>query len=165
MVAALNAVQPYDWAAFLRARVEGVGQPAPLAGFERGGYRLVFRDTPSSVWKDSESSRKVTDLTYSLGLTANREGRLTSVRWNGPAFEQGLAIGNQIVAVNGTAFDGDRLRAAVRGGGARPIELLVKRGDQFRTVRIAYTGGLRYPHLERIPGAPARLDQFLAPRR
>ena len=167
VVAALNAVQPYDWATFLRTRVEGVGQPAPLAGFERGGYRLVFRDTPSSVWKDSETSRRVTDLTYSLGLVANRDGRLTSVRWEGPAYDAGLAIGAQIMAVDGLAFDGDRLRAAVRNakGGSRPIELLIKRGDQFRTVRLAYADGLRYPHLERIPGAPARLDQILAPRK
>ncbi|MBW3560500.1 MAG: peptidase M61, partial [Proteobacteria bacterium] len=50
VVSALNAVQPYDWATFLRTRVEGVGQPAPLAGFARGGYRLVYRDTPSSVF-------------------------------------------------------------------------------------------------------------------
>jgi predicted metalloprotease with PDZ domain len=167
VVAALNAVQPYDWATFLRTRVEGVGQPAPLAGFARGGYRLVYRDTPSSVWKDSETSRKAIDLSYSLGLVANREGKLTSVRWEGPAFNAGLAIGAQIVAVNGTAFDGDRLRSAVRDakGGTAPIELLVKRGDQFSTVRLAYAGGLRYPHLERVAGAPARLDQILAPRR
>ncbi|MBW3616510.1 MAG: peptidase M61 [Proteobacteria bacterium] len=166
VVSALNAVQPYDWATFLRTRVEGVGQPAPLAGFARGGYRLVYRDTPSSVFKDEEATRKVTDLTYSLGLVANREGRLTSVRWQGPAYAAGLAIGAQIMAVNGQAFDGDRLRAAVRNakGGTQPIELLVKRGDQFRTVRIAYAEGLRYPHLERIPGAPARLDQILAAR-
>ncbi|MBW3560732.1 MAG: peptidase M61, partial [Proteobacteria bacterium] len=124
------------------------------------------RDTPSSVFKDEEATRKVTDLTYSLGLVANREGRLTSVRWQSPAYAAGLAIGAQIMAVNGLAFDGDRLRAAVRNakGGTQPIELLVKRGDQFRTVRIAYAEGLRYPHLERIPGAPARLDQILAAR-
>ena len=126
----------------------------------------MYRDTPSSVWKDSEASRKVTDLTYSLGLVANREGRLTAVRWEGPAFDAGLAVGAQIMAVNDLAFDGDRLRAAVRNakGGGQPIELLVKRGDQFRTVRVAYADGLRYPHLERIAGVPARLDQILAPR-
>jgi hypothetical protein len=44
------------------------------------------------------------------------------------------------------------------------VELLVKQGDLYRTVRIDYHDGLRYPHLERIDGAPARLDEILAPR-
>ena len=32
-------------------------------------------------------------------------------------------------------------------------------------VRLDYRGGLRYPHLEPIPGARPRLDEILAPRR
>jgi len=31
-------------------------------------------------------------------------------------------------------------------------------------VRIDYHDGVRFPHLEQIPGAPARLDEILAPR-
>jgi len=31
-------------------------------------------------------------------------------------------------------------------------------------VRIAYHDGLRYPHLERTSGSPARLEDILAPR-
>jgi hypothetical protein len=41
----------------------------------------------------------------------------------------------------------------------------VKAGDRYRTVSIAYTGGLRYPRLERIPGAADRLSAILAARR
>ncbi|HEX8056872.1 MAG TPA: peptidase M61, partial [Novosphingobium sp.] len=46
VVAALNAVYPYDWASFLHTRIEGTGQPAPVAGIEKAGYRLVWRDAP-----------------------------------------------------------------------------------------------------------------------
>lgn len=46
----------------------------------------------------------------------------------------------------------------------QPIELLVRAGDRYRTVRIDYHGGLRYPHLERDTAMPARLDDILAPR-
>ena len=35
----------------------------------------------------------------------------------------------------------------------------------FRTIAFDYHDGLRYPHLERIPGTPDRLGDILAPRR
>jgi hypothetical protein len=45
-------------------------------------------------------------------------------------------------------------------GTTTPIEVLVKTGDRYRTVRFDYHDGLRYPRLVAIPGAPARLDQI-----
>src|ERR1700678_2526619 len=51
VVKALNAVEPYDWAAFLRERVESVAKPPPLEGLRRGGYKLVYTDTPSDILK------------------------------------------------------------------------------------------------------------------
>ena len=50
----------------------------------------------------------------------------------------------------------DKLRKAV--------ELIVKSGDRYRTVRIDWRGGLRYPHLERDGTGPASLDAILAPK-
>ncbi|WP_181444191.1 hypothetical protein [Pseudoxanthomonas sp. z9] len=41
---------------------------------------------------------------------------------------------------------------------------LVRQGEQYRSVRIDYRDGLRYPHLQRIPGAEDRLSKILAPR-
>jgi hypothetical protein len=70
-----------------------------------------------------------------------------------------------VLAVNGQTFDAEKLRAAVaatKTGGK--LELLVKTPDAYKTVTIAYTGGARYPKLERIPGAPARLDEIFAAR-
>ena len=43
--------------------------------------------------------------------------------------------------------------------------VLVKRGDQYRTVSIGYFGGNRYPVLERAGAAPGWLDALLAPKR
>ena len=85
---ALNTVQPYDWATFLRARLDGHGPGAPLDGLTRGGYKLVYTETPSDYFKDSETRRKVTDLTYSLGMVIAAEGRLTDVLWEGPAYKK-----------------------------------------------------------------------------
>jgi len=47
---------------------------------------------------------------------------------------------------------------------SEPIELIVKNGDRFKTVRIDYHDGLRYPRLERNMAMPARLDDILAAR-
>ena len=57
VVAALNAVEPYDWAGFLHARVDAVAPPPPLDGITRGGYRLVFTDEPGSLWSGREKGR------------------------------------------------------------------------------------------------------------
>jgi len=166
VVSILNAVQPHDWAGFLHARLENHEQEAPLDGIARGGYRLVYSDTPSDFFKKSETRRKLTDLTYSLGFTVGRESKLTDVLWEGPAYAAGLTVGTQIIAVDGVTYDSDRLKEIVKSArtNREPIELLVKNGDRYRTVRIDYHDGLRYPHLERNAEVPPRLDQILAPR-
>ena len=166
VVSALNTVQPYNWAEFLRARLDSHDREAPLDGIERGGYRLAYSDTPSDFFKKAEARRKLTDLTFSLGLVVGRESKLTDVLWEGPAYAAGLTVGTQIVAVNGVTYDSDRLKEAVKGTktNSAAIELLVKNGDRYSTVRIDYHEGLRYPHLERNAGVPARLDQILDPR-
>ena len=46
-----------------------------------------------------------------------------------------------------------------------PIELLVRQADTYRSVRIDYRDGLRYPHLRRIVGRADLLTKILAPRR
>lgn len=111
---------------------------------------------------------KSLSLYHSLGLSLDREGTVTSARWDSPAFNAGIVNGAKIVAVNGVAYDPERMKLAITEARSsnRPIELLVKRGDRFLTVPVAYKGGLRWPWLERIAGkASAPLDQLLAPRR
>ena len=168
VAAALNAVTPYDWAGFLRQRLYQAGQPAPLAGIERGGYRLVWKDTPNPFEKGRMAGNKTVGLTYSLGLTLDKEGKVASTLWNGPAFNAGIVDGAKIVAVGGLAYDEDTLRAAITAAKSTkaPIALLVQRGDRFLTVDVDYHGGLRYPWLERAANAKtlAGIDQLLSPR-
>jgi predicted metalloprotease with PDZ domain len=168
VAAALNRVYPYDWAAFLHNRIAGTGLPAPLGGIERGGYRLVWKDTPNAYDKARMDDAKSLNLYHSLGLSLDREGTVTSTRWDSPAFDAGIVNGAKLVAVNGVAYDHERFKQVITEARTanRPIELLVKRGDRFVTVPLAYKGGLRWPWLERVPGkANAPLDQLLAPRR
>ncbi len=168
VVKTLNDVTPYDWTRFLKTRIEGLSEKAPLDGITRGGYKLVYSDTQTEFNKSAETRAKNTSLAYSLGLTAGADGVLTDVQWGGPAFKAGLTQGVTVVAVNGETFDGDKLKAAVTAA-AKPegklVELLIKSGTRYRTVTIDYRGGLRYPRLERIPGTPARLDDILAARK
>jgi len=167
IVEALNSVQPYDWASFLRTRLDGHGPEAPLDGIRRGGYQLVYTDTPSDYYVAYGVGREYSDLTYTLGMSIDYEGWILRVLWEGPAFKEGLTPNNQIIAVNGTAYDIELLKNAITDAqqtGAA-IELLIKDGVHYRTVPIDYRGGLRYPHLERIGDGPATLDQIFTPRK
>jgi predicted metalloprotease with PDZ domain len=163
VVAALNKVQPYDWASFLRTRVEDIAPKAPLDGLARAGWKLVYTDTPSEASKNADERIKGADFSYSLGFAVKADGGIINVVWDGPGFQAGLAANSSIVAVNNRAYKPEVLKAAVKDakGGTAPISLLVKKGNVFRTIALDYHGGLRYPHLERIPGTKDRLDTIL----
>ena len=168
VIAALNGVHPYDWDAFFAQRIDGSGQDAPLAGIEMAGYKLVWHDTPNTYTKARMDHAKQLNLNHSLGVVMGADGAVSSVRWGSPAFEQGVVTGTTIVAVDGYAYSAERLQRAITRAGSdrKPIELILRKGDAFSTVRIPYSGGLRWPWLEPIvPGREAGLDRLLAARR
>jgi predicted metalloprotease with PDZ domain len=71
-----------------------------------------------------------------------------------PSAQVGIAPGMKLIAVNGRRWNPESLREAIRQAkvGREAIELLIENGDFFRTYRVEYHGGERYPHLERIAG-------------
>ncbi|MFC7378193.1 M61 family metallopeptidase [Brevundimonas sp. GCM10030266] len=165
----LNGVEAHDWATFLRDRLDAVGPDAhgPLGGIERGGYRLVWREAPNDYSRALNAELGRVDFQYSLGLSLNTTNRVTGVRWGSPAFEAGLTSGWEVVAVNGRTASAAAIAEAITAskGNATPIQMMLKRGDRFRTIAFDYHDGLRYPHLERIEGTPDRLGDILSPRR
>jgi predicted metalloprotease with PDZ domain len=165
VVQSLNSVQPYDWQTFLQTRLLGHGPGAPLDGLTRSGWKLVYTDTPTDFFKDVEAYRKIADFYYSLGVNIDANGRITEVVWDSPAFKAGLSEGFTIVAVGGRAYKPELLKSAITAAGSqhRPIELLLKQADRFRTVLIDYTEGLKYPRLARIGGVPDRLEAIFRP--
>jgi predicted metalloprotease with PDZ domain len=166
IVAALNKVQPYDWRAYLQRRVYSIAPQAPLEGITQGGYNLVYTPEPTSWIKSAEKKNKYTELTYSGGFTVGNDGKITSVLWDSPAFNAGLTIGSQLIAVNGRNFDSDAIKQAIKdaaSGGPAP-QLLIHDGDVYRTVTLDWHGGLRYPRLEKVGKGPGSLDALLAPR-
>lgn len=167
VVTALNEVAPYDWATLLRERLDGHGPGAPLDGLRRGGWQLVFKEEPSASAKESDGAGGTRDFLYSLGFSVKGDGRIGEVYWDSVAFKAGLAPAMTILAVDGKAYTHSRLVAALKAAqqdAARPIDLLVRDFDTFRTVRLDYHGGLRYPHLERVEQTPDRLSAILAAR-
>ena len=94
------------------------------------------------------------------------DGAIEEAIWNSPAFTAGLAKDMTVIAVDGLAYTGERLKRAIVAAKAspRPIELLVRQGEQYRSVRLDYRDGLRYPQLQRIPGTEDQLSKILAPR-
>jgi predicted metalloprotease with PDZ domain len=167
VVATLNQVQPYDWRTFLRSRLDYTGDQLPEHGIERGGWKLVYTDKPSDAVKAIESRRHFTDLTYSLGVSIGKDGAISDVLWDGPAFKAGLSPGMSIVAVNGKEFSGDAIKDAVTAAAkdkSQPVELLVKNFDEYQTIKVPYHDGLKYPHLEQVKGQPDRLSELLKAR-
>jgi predicted metalloprotease with PDZ domain len=163
VVTVLNQVQTNDWAPFLRARLDQVSDHAPLDGFTRGGYRLVYTNTPTEWFRANEKMRKSTDLWFSGGFVLGKDGEITEVAWDSPAFNAGLTVGGKLIAVNDRALDTDELKAAIKAR-RTPLRLLLRTGDLFRTTQLEYDGGLRYPKLEKTSTEPGTLDALLAPR-
>jgi predicted metalloprotease with PDZ domain len=162
VVKALNSVQPFDWSRFLRDRLNGHGPGAPLDGIERSGWKLVYQDEPNEFGKKQQAEADVLDVTYSLGFLVDDEDELREVIWGSPAFKAGLTTSNKIIAVNGLEYSRDNLKDAIKA--KQPIDLLVKNQDRYRTVKVDYTGGPRYPVLQRIEGKPDRLSAIFKPR-
>lgn len=157
-------MEPHDWARFLRDRLDQTGPHAPLDGFTRGGYRLVYTETASDWIKAYEKTRKLTDLTYSGGLVISADGTIAGVMWDSPAFNAGLTVGTRLIAVEGRAYDAEDLKAAIKAR-VSPLSLLVRTGDAFRTVALVYPDGLRYPSLLKTGSGAGSLEALLAPRR
>jgi predicted metalloprotease with PDZ domain len=166
LLKALNTVQPYDWAAFFRARVYDVAPSVPENGITQGGYRLVYNDNQPEWMKKADSSRG-TSFATSLGLSvsAKPDGSLDDVWWDSVAYKAGVTADMQLQAVNDQKYTPASLREAILAAekSQEPIKLLLKRGDEFVTISLDYHGGMRYPHLERVEAAPDRLDAILAP--
>ena len=87
--------------------------------------------------------------------------------WDGPAFKAGIGPSMKIVAVNGSEYSADALKDAVTASAkdkSKPVELLLKDFDSYKTVRVDYHGGLKYPHLVRDTSKPDTLSKLMKAR-
>jgi predicted metalloprotease with PDZ domain len=166
VVAALNAVQPYDWAGFLNQRLHSTDAHAPLGGIEHSGWKLVYNAERSDMWKAVEDGEKFVDLSYSVGLKVKEDGTIVDIAFDGPAGKAGVSPSAKLIAVNNRQFTETVLRESVQKAATdtKPLELLVKNGEYFQTFRVDYHGGERYPHLVRDGNTPDLLTQIISPK-
>ncbi|MDQ6676928.1 MAG: M61 family peptidase, partial [Acidobacteriota bacterium] len=165
VVAALNAVQPYDWTKFLRTRLNSTDAHAPLGGVTGSGWKLVYTDSPGQLWRDSESANKSTNVADSLGMRVKEDGSVLDVRIGSAAQKAGIAPAVKVMAVNNRAYSPTVLHDAIKEAAksAAPMEVLVRDGEIFKTFRVDYHAGERYPHLERDAAKPDLLSAIITP--
>ena len=165
VVNTMNEVAPYDWRTFFTTRLNSTSSGAPLDGIKNGGWRLVYTDSQGDYQKAIESSRKVADLSYSIGVSVKDDGTVVDVVPGLPAAVAGLGPGMKILSVNGRSYETDRLRDALREGktSREPLELMVENGDFSKSYKLNYHDGERYPHLQRDPAQPDLLERIIKP--
>jgi predicted metalloprotease with PDZ domain len=170
LIADLNEVLPYDWAAFFHDHIDVPTPHTDLAGIERGGYKLVYTDKPSPSERMLAAARGprgggAVNVWYSLGFRVTGDGTLAQIKYDSLADRAQLTSGQKIVGVNGEVYSGDALLKAIDDakGAAKPIQLLIQDETKLTMVNLDYHDGQRYPSLQRVEGATDYLDEITKP--
>jgi len=163
VVSALNQIMAHDWRGFWTERLTNHGPGAPLGGIEGSGWKVVYEETPSEMESSGQGTFHFIDAIYSIGLNLRDDGGIEDTIEGMPAAKAGIGPGMKVVAVNGRRFSGDVLRDALKTGrnGDSPLELLVENTDYYKTYKLDYHGGERYPHLVRDEANPDLLSEIL----
>jgi predicted metalloprotease with PDZ domain len=162
VVNALNQIVPYDWRGFWTERLTNHGPGAPLGGIEGSGWKLVYDDNPSEMERAAAGNFHVVDGAYSIGLELREDGTITDTIEGMPAAVAGIGPGMKLIAVNGRQYSPEVLHDALKAGkdGNTPLELLVENTDYYKTYKLDYHGGERYPHLVRDESKPDLLTEI-----
>ncbi len=163
VVNALNQTAPYDWRGFWTERLTNHGPGAPFGGLEGSGWKVVYDETPSDLESSGEGVYHFLDVAYSIGLNLRDDGGITDTIEGMPAATAGIGPGMKLVAVNGRKFSADVLHDALKAGknGSASLELLVENTDYYKTYKLDYHGGEKFPHLVRDESKPDLLSDIL----
>ena len=166
IVATLNQVAPYDWRGFWTERLTNHGPGAPLGGIEGSGWKLVYDDSRSPLTQAEEGERNAINAAYSIGLWLKSDGTVTDTVEGMLAAQAGIGPGMKLIAVNGRKFSKDVLGDALREGknSKAELELLVENTEYYKTYKLDYHGGEKFPHLVREEGKPDVLSEIIKPR-
>ena len=162
----LNSIYAYDWAGFFRDRVDSPTKEVTKGGFTLAGYKLVYGETANSVIQNGEKVAKNVDQSFGVGMVVADSGNVSSVVWNSAAFKGGITNGTKIIAVNGEEYSAEVFRKELKAttDKAHPLSLIIKQGTRYRTITLDYSGGIRYPRLEKTGEGDTSLDRLLAPK-
>jgi predicted metalloprotease with PDZ domain len=163
----LNATQAFDWATHLRNKLDTNDGANLLEGIERSGWKLVYGDKPNTFIDAAQTKWGEENwFAHNIGANISKDGKFISISWDGPSFKAGIPLESTLVAVNGTAYKASELTDAIKQAqkDKKPMELLIKQGDRYRTVALPYYDGLHIPKLERVEGKPDLLTAILTAR-
>jgi len=163
--AALSAICPYDWHSFFETRIYQVNAKPPTEGLEAAGWRLVYNATPNNEPFYSELLPIGYNGTFSIGISVKKDGTIFDVLPETPAYAAGLGPNMTILGVDGRVYSSDALNESITHPRNGKISLIVRNFDSVETREIQYAGGVRFPHLERIPGTHDYLSEILQPRK
>jgi predicted metalloprotease with PDZ domain len=166
IVNTLNQLAPYNWRGFWTERLGNHGPGAPLGGIEGSGWRLVYDDMRSERVRAHETDRGEVNAAYSIGLWLRPEGSVTDTVEGMLAAQVGIGPGMKVIAVNGRKFSAEVLRNALREGksSSAPLELLVENTEYYKTFKLDYHGGEKYPHLVRDESKADLLSDIIKAR-
>jgi predicted metalloprotease with PDZ domain len=162
VVRALNSVVPYDWGSLLRKSVYELDDTSLVEDLGASGWELTRTSAPAASIRGHADRL---DLSTTVGLVVDEKGYVTAVRWQSPAFKAGLVPGAVLIAVKGVPFSRQILEEAVIASSspAAPLVLLARARGAVSSFTVAYTQGLSYPHITRIPDRTDLLSQISAP--
>jgi predicted metalloprotease with PDZ domain len=103
---------------------------------------------------------------YSIGLSLKGDGTITDTVEGLPAARAGIGPGMKLVAVNGRKFSKGVLQDALREGknSLAAIELLVENTEYYKTYKLDYHEGEKFPHLVRDESKPDLLSDIIKAR-
>jgi predicted metalloprotease with PDZ domain len=158
----LNQVAAYDWRGFWTERLTNHGPGAPLGGIEGSGWKLAYDENESEMLRGAEGSFHSVNAEYSIGLTVREDGTINDTIEGMAAALAGIGPGMKLIGVNGRQYSANGLREALKAGkgGSAPLELLIENTDYYKTYRLDYHGGERYPHLVRDESKPDLLTEI-----
>jgi len=163
IVNALNEIAPYDWRAFWTERLTNHGPGAPLGGIDGSGWKLTYDETPSEMLSAQAAMYHIVPVGFSIGLNLRDDGGIEDTIEQDVAAKAGIGPGMKVVAVNGRRFSPEILREAIKAAknSSATIDLLIENNDYFKTFKLDYHGGEKYPHLTRDQSKPDLLAEIL----
>jgi predicted metalloprotease with PDZ domain len=126
----------------------------------------VYDDIRSTLVRAYEDDESIVNAAYSIGLWLKEDGSITDTVEGMPAAQAGVCPGMRLIAVNGKKFSADVLRDVLREGksNSAALELLVENTEYYKTFKVDYHGGEKYPHLVRDETKPDLLTEIIKPR-
>ena len=135
--------------------------------FDRSGYKLEYSAVKNDYLELRQKRREYTDRRSSIGLIISKDGEIIDTNRRPRRREGGRRPRHE--SDRGERQEVHRRCARRRDRQAaqknhQPIELLVENADFFKTFKVEYYDGPRFPHLVRVDGKPDVLSKVLEAR-